>query len=90
MGNTFEGQVLKLRLIGLPKALLTWTWETLMKLFRYGKNNINVEVGANRQRNVAVIPYVHGSTYRLKKVGLRYGVQIATTTLNMLLLFAPE
>lgn len=84
MGNNFEGQVVKLRLVGFPEALLTWTCGKPVKLFRFGNKNVDVEVDANRQKNVAVIPCLHGITHRLKKVGLRWGVQVAITARNKL------
>lgn len=84
MENSFKEQVRKLRQAGFPEAVLSWACEKLVKLVKSGTKKEVAEEVAETKRNIAVIPNVHGITHRLKRVGSRYGVQVAITARNKL------
>lgn len=77
---SFNQQASRLRTAGYPVFLLTAVAETLLK-----KRRSNSTLKARQvNKNVTVVPYLHGISHNLKKVGSRVGVEVVFSAPNKL------
>ncbi|CAN7984562.1 unnamed protein product, partial [Ixodes hexagonus] len=76
----FNQQESRLRSAGYPSYLLTAVAETLLKK----RPSNSTSEGRQVNKKVTVVPYLHGISHNLKKVGSRVGVEVVFSAPNKL------
>lgn len=74
MRQSLEGQVARLKQAGFPSSSLLATCEKAVKYFK--SPNESKKACEPEKMKMAVIPYVHTFSHRLKKIGRKYNVKV--------------
>lgn len=83
MGASFKEQVKKLTEAGFPNCALASACNKLVKVVK-GCEKPATQREPDQRKKYAVVPYIHRTTHRLKKIASRYGVQVAISAPNKL------
>ncbi|KAH9376179.1 hypothetical protein HPB48_017171 [Haemaphysalis longicornis] len=82
MATSFERQASRLQNAGYPKSLLKPVCETLLQRIKAKEKRRPPQPTEEDRRRLAVLPYVHGFSHAMKKVGKKHGIKVVFSAPN--------
>lgn len=82
IGQSFNKQISRLRNSGYPIGLLVCVCENICTKLKHKSADTDGRESTKTQKQISVIPYIHGITHKLKKIAARQGIKVVCSAPN--------